>query len=377
MPPTRKKPATRSPWHFPSSYWFPVAALYAAFILPWSILGQLGLVTAPPGLRHGLGHAHEMLFGFALATVAGYTLTPSKGRQPMALLTVWAAARLGSLFWPGSVTAAICNSLFVGGLAWLVAPLYLRASKWRNRSVAIIILALALTVLAFQAVNVAALAAMGPMLLHNAVLLLSALMFFMGGRILAPAIAGHVRRQGPPLTHVVQGALEGSVLVLLAVAMVAGLLPWLRLQQLSGLLLWAGAALTGLRLLRWRPWLCRDRPDLLALLAGYLWLIIGWVLLGGSLLSGQISTAALHAITVGALGTLTFSVMLRTQMFRSTANTRQLSWAHAGALAMAAAALLRISGGPRWTLLASAACWSACYLGLVLLLVHLQRQKKN
>ena len=50
---------------FANLYWFPLAALYAAHILPLSVGGQLGWFSVPAGLETAWGHAHEMTFGFA------------------------------------------------------------------------------------------------------------------------------------------------------------------------------------------------------------------------------------------------------------------------------------------------------------------------
>ncbi len=369
------EPAGKIRNHFASSLWFPVAAAYAALILPWSVLAQQKLLGAPGALGSALGHAHEMLFGFALAVVAGYTLRPNQRRRSAWLLVAWAAARVSFLGWPMSWLSTLCNGVFVLGLAASVVPIYLYTDKWRNRSVAIIITALAVTVLAFHALlpwaRVDGLFA----LLLGAVLLLSALMFFMGGRILAPAIAGHVRKQAPPLRHVVQPRLEGTTLVLLALALVCNLLPGRAAQTACALLLIACAALTVVRMARWRIWLCRGRADLLALLAGYGWLPAGWVLVGGALLAGAKPTAALHAITVGALGTLTFSVMLRTQLFRTRHDTNARPWAYAGAITLGLAALLRILPGPSWMVLTAAACWGLSYIGLCATLLGLARQR--
>src|SRR3546814_8884250 len=55
-------------------------ALYAALILPYSVLALLGLLPALPGLATSAGHAHEMLFGFALAVIAGYLLRSEERR---------------------------------------------------------------------------------------------------------------------------------------------------------------------------------------------------------------------------------------------------------------------------------------------------------
>lgn len=371
-PPHASRP--RGPWHFPGSYWFPIAALYAALVLPWSVLGQTHALAAPAGLQGSLGHAHEMLFGFALAVVAGYTLKPGTTRASAWLLLAWLAARIAWLTAPDGRLALAMNALFVLGLALLVAPTYLRASKWSNRSVAFIITGLALAVLSF---HLARQAPGAHAIALTAVLLLSTLMFFMGGRILAPAVAGHVRTRRAPLTHVVQPTLELTALCVLgtSIVLVASHLAPARIA--AGALLLCAAALALVRIARWHFWLCHDQPDLLALLAGYLWLIVGWLLTGGALLLGRSPTTALHAITAGALGTLTYTVMLRTRMFRCTGDTNRLAWGYAGALLLGVAAGARMAGTSAACLTLASVCWSAAYGLLAVLLLWLWREKRR
>lgn len=376
MPQTTGSATAR--WRFPSSYWFPLAAAWAALALPASVLGQLGLVAMPPGLAGPLGHAHEMLFGFALAVVAGYTLMPGRHAASLALLVTWLLARLTSLGWPASGAAALLNGFFAVGLAWQVAPVYLRAAKWRNRSVAVILMALAVAVLAFHAAWLLGWrreALQAPALF--AVLVLSALMYFMSGRILAPAIAGHVRRGGSRLRHVVQPKLEGLALAGLAPASL-GVALGPRWHGLAGLCLAACAAVGLLRMLRWRAWLCWDKPDLLAVLAGHAWLLVGWLLLAWALWGSADTVPMLHAITVGALGTLTWSIMLRTQLFRAHRATDALPWSRLAVAGLAVATVLRLAvdrAADPAVLVLAATLWSTCYAVLLVLLLGMLRRR--
>src|SRR5690606_16466812 len=113
-------------------------------------------------------------------------------------------------------------------------------------------------------------------LLLETILLISSLMFFMGGRMIAPAVAGHLTKQGRTLEARVQPQLEGLVLITLAIILVLNLVPQEWARRASGGLLLAIALLTLVRLLRWQIWHCLDRPDLLGLALGYLWLVAGW-----------------------------------------------------------------------------------------------------
>ncbi|MEB2327898.1 MAG: NnrS family protein [Pseudomonas sp.] len=357
---------------FANAWFFPAAALYAAVLLPISVLGLLGLLPALPGLVTPAGHAREMLFGFALAVIAGYLLGPQPLRLILSLLGCWLLARVGALFWPGSWLTMGATLLFAAGLAWKVLPRFVGAAKkWRNQSVAPVVGGLAL----LSAITATGLDyGMLRLLQHEALLLLAALLFFMGGRVIAPALAGHAQNEGRRLDARVQPQLEGAVLILLALALLLAPLPWLLLQRLAAAMLVAASVLCGIRLLRWQPWHCRTRPDLLVLLLGYAWLVLGLLLLGLSALIPTLpATATLHALSVGALGSLTFGVMGRTRLVQRFRDPEARRWIHPFALLLSLAALARIVPPmlglqPMPWLLLAAGCWSLAYLALAVLL---------
>lgn len=357
---------------FANAWFFPAAALHTALLLPVSVLGLLGLIPALPGLTTPAGHAHEMLFGFALAVIAGYLLGPQPLRLTIALLGCWVLARLGSLFWPGSWLALGATLLFAAGLAWKVLPRFVGAAKkWRNQSIAPIVGGFAL----LSAITASGLDyGLIHLLQHEALLLLAGLLFFMGGRIIAPALAGHAQNQGRQPNARVQPQLEGAVLILLALALLLSPLPWPLLQRLAGAILIAAGVLTAIRLLRWQPWHCRTRMDLLVLVIGYAWLVLGLLLLGLNALFPTLpATATLHALSVGALGSLTFGVMARTRLVQRFRDPAARRWIHPLALLISLAALARTVPAlfgwqqPGWLLLA-AGCWALAYLALAVLL---------
>lgn len=365
----RESPARSARQPFANAWFFAVAALYAALILPWSVLGLLGLLPTPPGLATPYGHAHEMLFGFALAVVAGYLLGPQPQRVTLALLAGWALARLGWLFWPAGWLSMLGAAPFAAGLAWKVVPRFVGAAKkWRNQSVAPLVIALGLA---------SVLGSLDPRLsisphpAQGALLVLATLLFFMGGRIIAPALAGHAQSQGWNLQARVQPHLEGSGLVLLGIALLALLVS---LESVGGALTLAAGALTGIRLLRWQPWRHLRRADLAVLLLGYAWLALGLLLFGAALLFDVLPlTVALHGITVGALGTLTLAVMARTRLLYRLRDANAVPWIHPAAGLLSLAALARIlpvplGADPYPWLLVSAACWSLAFLLLAALL---------
>lgn len=357
---------------FVNVYWFPLAALYGALALPISVFGQFGWLPVPPGLQHGVGHAHEMLFGFALAVVAGYILGPRSGWQLRVPIIVWLLARVSYLWWPDSFVAAVFNVLFIMLLVYLVAPTYLRtAKKWRNKSIAFILLGLMLAVMLFHGFTLMGQPGLSFLVLFEAVLLLSALMFFMGGRMIAPAMAGHLKRHRIKLRNRVQPNIEAAVLLLLPTVLVLNALPSAIGRQLAGLLLLGCALLATIRMARWRIWYCWNRADLLALLSGYSWLIVGWFLVGLALFVGWALTPMLHAITVGALGTLTLSVMLRARMHRCLKSPDARPWFYLAALPVSVAAVWRITWPNGSGLLWAAGFWSLAFVSLLVMLLYL------
>ncbi len=360
---------------------YPAAALYAALALPMSVIGMIGPGLPLAGLRLPGGHAHEMLLGFALAVVAGNQLGAARPRAVVALLLLWLAARAAFLVAPDSVAAAAANAGFAGALAWRVVPrLAGAAKKWRNRVLPAVLASLCLLAAWLQFARLGAASAVSGTPMVALVALFALLMLFMGGRIVAPAIAGQFHHQGQNLEARVQPRIEAAVLacgILVPVALIVpGGLP------LAGAAAAGSGALALVRLLRWRPWGLRGRPDLCCLAAGYAWLGLGLLALGGALASGQHALAALHVITVGALGTLTFNVMAMSWTLRARRGLADVTLVVAGTALLAAATALRVLGSlgaaAAWPWIeAAAACWTAAFVLLLVLFWRCARAQRR
>lgn len=322
-----------------SRAFYPAAALYAAAFLPVSILAM--------GARGPLWHAHEMLFGFALAVVAGNQLGTLTGWRLYLLLAAWAAARIAFLAAPWSLAAGALNAGFAGLLALHAAPrLFGSAKKWRNQALPATLVALCVSAAAFH---------FRPGFLVTTTLLFALLMLFMGGRLIAPAVAGQLERQGIRLVTRVQPRLEGALIVATAAAVVSSLFSQFLIVGISCV---TAGVLAAVRLARWRIWALRGRPDLFCLAAGYAWLALGLIAYGA-----LGNAVALHFITVGAIGTLTFNVMALAWLLRARRDPARSPIVVWGTLLLAAAVLLRAAG----EYLAAAVAWSAAFALLLAL----------
>src|SRR5262249_14161214 len=84
------------------------------------------------------------------------------------------------------------------------------------------------------------------------------------------------------------------------------------MSTLTGVIALTAAGLNAIRLTGWRGERTLRSPILWILHLGYLWLIVGLALKGAAALSGAVpESAALHALTVGAIGTMLLAVMSR------------------------------------------------------------------
>jgi uncharacterized protein involved in response to NO len=195
-------------------------------------------------------------------------------------------------------------------------------------------------------------------------------MLFMGGRMLAPAVAGEFYRQGMELEARVQPRIEAGLIVTVTAAFVLAPIA----ASASGILLIMSGALAGIRLIRWQLWHCLARPDLICLGVGYGWLALGLVLLGWVKLNGgdHFSTAV-HALTVGALGTLSANVIVRVTLLHVKQYPSRIPQIVAMTGIMTVAAITRIGADfstHREMLLAAAAvAWSASFLSVLFVLL--------
>lgn len=358
---------------------FPLATIHAIFILPASVFAMLAPTQAFPALASSTGHAHEMLFGFALAVVVGNQLGATSLARLALIAGLWVIARATFLWAPQGMWAATANIAFAALLATQLAPRLLSAAKkWRNQALPLVLVAICICNIAFELARPAGFAAAEHTILDVTVLLFALLLLFMGGRVIAPAVAGQFYQQGGNLEARVQPRIEGGLIIAMAVAVAALLLAnWRPFALVAAAATAIAGALTALRLWRWRLWALQGRPDLLCLAAGYGWLALGLCLYGAALAAGRYETAALHLMTVGALGTLTLNVMatmwtLKARQDPSRARLRV--WA---TVLVGAATLARVLAGlgakDAQVLFAIApVLWSSAFVLLLALLVRLR-----
>ncbi|PJB44724.1 MAG: short-chain dehydrogenase [Comamonadaceae bacterium CG_4_9_14_3_um_filter_60_33] len=346
------------------------AAVLAALIVPLWVAIFLGAVSWQPTPAPMLWHAHEMLFGFAIAVIVGFLMTAGKtwtglatprGPALGALFLLWLSARVASLVAPYPVFAVLDLALLpIVGLVFL--RLLMRSRNWRNMPLALILLLLTLVNLTFH------LSANGVIDLDPMRSLYAALGFVV---IIECVMAGRVvpfftTSALPNIKIVTLPWLDRTALA----ATVVGLALWVTNWHagLASITLALAFALNLVRQWRWHPLATLGRPILWILHAAHLWLSLGLGLLALAQMGVVTTSLGVHALGVGATGGLILGMMTRT----ARGHTGRPLTADAPEVAIYAlimlAALLRVllpllapsfyvSG-----LVASAAAWSAAFL---------------
>jgi uncharacterized protein involved in response to NO len=300
------------------------ASIWAALAIPlWLAAYALGFVM-PSQLPPIVWHVHEMVFGFAAAAVAGFLLTaipnwtghmPLQGAPLAILVGLWAIGRLAVLVSGtiGAPTAAVADLSFPLAFLVVVAREILAGKNWRNLPM---LGAVSLLLVGNLLVHLEALGLVGTAMLGNRVGLLPLFMLIslIGGRIIPSFTRNWLAKTRPEIAPPPsEGRFDHAVLIATGVALVS----WTVAPDAaisSGAALLAGIA-AARRLSRWRGLKTAREPLLLILHIGYGWLAFGLLLLGADGLYPILpQTAAWHALTVGAVGTMTLAVMTRASL---------------------------------------------------------------
>lgn len=356
---------------------FLLCGLYALVIVPlW--LFRFAHASVPFGALPGVyWHAHEMLFGFVAAAIAGFLLTavPSwtgspgfAGRPLVAIVILWLAGRV-AMAMPDSLplwAAATLQLALLPALLVLLAPPVLRA---RNRNLPILGVVTLLWL-----IDAAFMRAMqtGDVLLaagaaRIGVDLVLMLVVVIGGRIVPAFTGSALRSMGSQVAPISRGWLEVVAIGAVAAIVICDL--FLPDSRAAGVLAGVAAAAHALRLAGWRSFRVRGEPILWVLHVAYAWLIVGLALKALWLL-GDVGFAAKwqHALTSGAFATMILAVMTRASLGhtgRPLVVTRAIATAY---VLLTLGAALRVFGGafdPALYLLsltASGLAWTVAFL---------------
>ncbi|MDC8757915.1 NnrS family protein [Janthinobacterium fluminis] len=352
---------------------FLYTAGYAVLALGVWLLLLSGLLPAPD-LAGGLPawHAHEMIYGFAMASVAGFLLTAVPeftggagfGRKRLlGLALLWLGARLafGLSAWLGVWPAALCNLGLSAVLLATLAPPIWRDPGRPQMSFLYALAALGLLEAGFFVAGARGTAAMPWMYAANgvAMILIVATVSRISMRIVNGEGAGAGYLARPPRRNLATWsiALCTAAEFFLPGSPVAG---WLALAAAAAILNLLNDWHIGRALLqRWA----------LMLYLVYWLMAAGYAVMGASLLlDGALVSAGRHVLMAGAMSLAIFTVMCIAGRNHAGYALERRLWVVAAACAIVAAALLRVAAARAPALLALAGLvWMG---GFALYLAH-------
>lgn len=345
------------------------AAVFAALALPLWIGLWLGHVPLAMSVPPMLWHAHEMLYGFAIAVIVGFLLTAGKawtglptprGAALAGLAGLWLAARIAAVAAPYWVYAVLDVAL-LPAVATIFATVLVRARNRKNLPLAGILFALALANLCFH-LAVMGFVTLSPLQpLHAALGLIVMIECVIAGRV----IPNFTVNATPGLKVTPRPRLAWTALGVTAVA----LLLWVFAPPgpVTGVALIAAALLQFARQAGWHPLVTRGRPILWILHVAYAWLGVGFGLLGLEQFGLVPASVGLHALAVGATGGLIIGMITRTARGH-TGRPLQVTRPEVAAYWLVlGAAVLRVGlpiVAPQWVAMgftAAAVAWSAAF----------------
>ncbi len=299
---------------------FLLAASFAVAFVPTWVSVVLGWIDAPQWLWLSAWHAHEMLFGFCTAAVAGFLLTsvpvwtgtpPVAGGRLAALALLWIAGRLAMLgagHAPRLVAAV--DLAFLPAFVWAIAPPILRAGVRRNFGFPLAIGGLFVANLLVHAEAVGLVGGTAAIGLRAGVGLVTLLVVVIGGRVAPSFTTNALRRIGvrevanPPAWA--ERAAVPAFLLFVASDLVLPATVW------SGAAALLATVVLASRMSGWRSTRVLGDPLLWSLHLGYAWVVAGLLLFAmADLYATWPRTVAVHAFTAGAFGTMILAMMTR------------------------------------------------------------------
>lgn len=349
-----------------------LGAAFAAIGIPAWLLRYYGYAESLAHIDLNW-HAHEMVYGFAVAIIIGFLYTAGRnwtglwtprGGPLAAIALLWVAGRAAMLL-ASPLPAALIDLLFLPVAA---APLYSvlrRSGNKRNLFLVPLLALLAILNLGFHAARLGWIAVSPLHMVQAAIMVIVIIESAIGGRVIPNFTANAVRDSRP----VVNDRRDRITLGLTAGAGIAWALA-LPGPFVAGVA--AAAAVAQMtRLLGWKPFCTLRTPLLWILHASYAWLALGLAMLGLSALGLVAASAAFHVLAVGSVAGLILGMITRTSLGHTGRMLKAGRSETAMYLLMQAgvAARLLAAVGPAWMrdagLVLSALCWSLAFLAYV------------
>jgi len=260
-------------------------------------------------------HAHEMLFGYSSAVIAGFLLTATRNWTGKASLSatplllfvlLWCLGRLAPLIDTPPALIAIIDLLFLPILAVSLLVPIVKTKQWRNIifPALILLMTFANGLVHAQALGWNSSSAQSGFTLALYIVLI--IIVIMAGRVVPFFIEkGAVEAKVTSWSIIERLSIVSITLLAISELFTPFLSPWVALLAFI------------VHCFRWAGWVSLSAikvPLLWVLISGYFWLVVGLLLMFFHGLSDIPKSLAIHAFTVGGIGVLTVGMMARVSL---------------------------------------------------------------
>jgi uncharacterized protein involved in response to NO len=273
-------------------------------------------------------HAHEMIYGYAMAVIAGFLLTAAwnwTGRRtadglPLAaLFALWAAARI--MMFGGTTLiawATVADLAFMAGLVLAIARPIIKTRQARHAPVLLLLLLLAITRLVFTLGVVGVIDDGARTGVYGGLYLVLGMVLFMGRRVIPFFTQRGVEYDAEPRNDRWNDIATLVAYPLFAISEI--LFPFhVAGALLAGILL----LLNTLRVLGWHTMGIWRRPLLWGLFVAVVMINLGFMMRALMPVTAVPPLLPIHAYTVGGIGIITLSMMARVTLGHTGRNVHR------------------------------------------------------
>lgn len=293
------------------------AGLFAVISVALWLAFFLNLFTIPAGpISNFQWHAHEMLYGYAMAVIAGFLLTAvnnwtglptPKGIKLALLFSLWAAARLlFSLGEPYLIASATCDLLFATILLVVLSRLIIQSKQHKQFAVIAKLLLMVICNLLFF-LGIYGVVEDGLLWgIYGGLYTIIGLILTIGRRVLPFFIERGVDK---PVQLFNSKWLDLSSLFAMLAFFISELV--LKNQAFSAYCALLIAVVNGIRLIGWHNSGIWQKSLLWSIYLAFWFICFGFLLFAGSYFFAIPKHLAIHALAYGGIGLATLSMMSR------------------------------------------------------------------
>lgn len=322
------------------------AVVFSLLVISLSVVQFSGKTILTSYYTSITWHAHEMLFGYTVAVIAGFLFTAVgnwtgmkmiSGRQLILVFFVFLLGRF-SVFIPGLPHwfIALSDLIFIPLLALIVSVPIIRAKKWSNLIFIPLLFAMAVANLF---VHLSVLGVINTPIVTGSLVMLYLVVFLiviMGGRVIPFFTERGIKGATTKKWIWIERLSPLSILLLLVVVTAYDD------QALVGYFALFAAVVHGIRLFGWYSNDIWQVPLVWILHVAYSWFIVGFIIQSLTIFNFNESLNSYHALTVGGIGIMTLGMMARVSLGHTGREMKLNNWMLLSFILINIAAVIRV-----------------------------------